>query len=178
MTKKTAFLFVLLCILALGCIYAGGAVVVQASPYALQVVNYNTGTYTSTYGFGFKAGYRQSISREILIGGDVSFDMYKYNELENRYLVIGFKGVGEYFHYFNKTIFLLCELNAGLDIRKVGDFRDAYFALGAYIGLGYRFNKRIKARFGADLGLAFQKGPETKSTDFTVKPQLGVLITV
>lgn len=52
MARKTIFVLVL-CILALSCVYAGKSnIVIQGSPFSFQNVSTSSGNYRSTYGYG------------------------------------------------------------------------------------------------------------------------------
>ncbi|MBO4393614.1 MAG: hypothetical protein J5800_04650 [Spirochaetales bacterium] len=176
MTRKTV-LVLCLCVLALSCAYAGKAsLVAQISPYSLQSVFINGGTYTSTYGFGIEGGFRYDVWHNVSLGVDVQFDLFKYNEIEGNYTVIGVKAVGGYRHNFSDSFFVNGELGLGVDFRKVVEQAKPYLGMDAFIGCGYALSSMFRATGGVDLGLSFQKGENVKSTDFMVKTKIGMIM--
>lgn len=163
------------CLLALTCAFAGNfSIKAQISPYSLQIITLQAGRYSSTYGFGFKAGARYNITDGLNAGLDVNIDVFNYKEIENKYLVIGFMAKAGYSFDFSEKVFGETEIGLGLDIRKVGDRSHATFGLDMYFGGGYRFTDRISATAGLDLAHGFQ----SKSTDFAAKVLLGTIITL
>ncbi|MBO4278292.1 MAG: hypothetical protein J5891_00595, partial [Spirochaetales bacterium] len=60
--KKSSILVLLLCVVALGCVYADNASIkVQVSPYSLQSINATGGKYISKYGYGANLGFRYKV---------------------------------------------------------------------------------------------------------------------
>ena len=176
MTKKIV-LVLCLCILAITCAFAGKAsLVAQVSPYSLQIVSVEGGTYVSTYGYGAEGGFRYDINSNISAGVDLSLDFFKYKELKSDYIVVGIKAVGGYKYDFSDKFFAKGELGLGIDYRKIGNQAKPYFGMDAFLGCGYVLTEEVKVTGGLDLGLAFQKGESVKSTDFMVKTKIGAVM--
>ena len=56
--KKRTILILLLCIMAMGIVFAGKVnISAQVSPFSVQVVSASNGTFVSTYGFGAGIGH-------------------------------------------------------------------------------------------------------------------------
>ena len=105
---------------------------------------------------------------------DVNMDIYKYRELENKYLVIGFLAKAGYSFDLTEKVYGEAEIGLGLDIRKVGDRKQSTFGLDVYVGAGYRFTDS----FGMTAGLDLEHGFTGISTDFAAKALLGAIITL
>ena len=174
---KKAIIFTLLCIVALCCVYAGKTdIVAQFSPYSLQTVITPDGKYVSTYGFGAKAGFRTNVLDNLTAGLDLDAGIYKYVELESDYNVVGIRAVAGYSYEFVSKLYAEADLGIGFDYRQVGSVSKIYFGIDAYFGIGYRVSEDFAVTLGADLGLGFQPGKKSKSTDFAVKTQAGILL--
>jgi hypothetical protein len=175
--KRKIIITTVLCLIALSCAFAGKfSITAQFSPYSLQSVAMESGIHYSSYGFGFKAGARYKILDRLDVGLDVSLDSYKYKALDSNYLVIGFMAKTGYVFDFTDKVFGRAEAGLGLDIRKIGDRKQAAFGFGVYLGGGYRFTDRISATAGVDLAYGFQNGKNANSTDFAAKMQLGAIV--
>ncbi len=178
MARKTIFVLVL-CILALSCVYAGKSnIVIQGSPFSFQNVSTSSGNYRSTYGYGAKAGYRYEVLNNLSVGADLDLSIFKFNELEKDYMVLAFRAVGGYRFDISGAIYAKCELGAGVALRSIGDKRQAVVDLQADIDAGFRISDRFAITAGAGLELGFQKGRSDSSTDFAVKTEVGLDISL
>ena len=170
--KRKAFLAAVFCLIILSCVSAGKfSIVGQVSPYSLQTVTLQSGRHSSSYGFGFTAGGRYNIIDNLTAGIDFNLDVFKYREIENKYLVIGFMAKAGYSFDFSDKVFGEIGAGLGLDIRKIGDRSQAAFGLEMYFGGGYRFTDRISATAGLNLEHGFQGN----STDFAARFRLGAV---
>ena len=170
--KRKAFLAAVFCLIILSCVSAGKfSIVGQVSPYSLQTVTLQSGRHSSSYGFGFTAGGRYNIIDNLTAGIDFNLDVFKYREIENKYLVIGFMAKAGYSFDFSDKVFGEVGAGLGLDIRKIGDKSQAAFGLEMYFGGGYRFTERFSATAGLDLEHGFQGN----STDFAARFRLGAV---
>ena len=178
MSKKIIMIPVL-CIFILSCAFAGKiSIVGQISPYSLQTVTMQSGRYVSTYGFGIKAGARYNVWDNLDVGADFNFDLFRYRELDNSYLVFGFMAKALYKFDFSEKVFGQAELGLGLDIRKIGQNAQAAFGAEIYFGGGYRFSDMVSATAGLDMEHAFLKGKTSSSTDFAAKLALGAVVSL
>lgn len=176
MVKKT-MVVLCLCVVALSCAFAGkSSLVLQASPFSYQNVSVSSTNYKSTYGFGFKAGYRYEVIKNLTVGADVDLNLYDYNELDNKYVVVGMRAAGAYAFDFSDAFYGKAGLGFGVAIRAIGSKSQAAFDMQADFDLGYRLSERLSITAGTDLELGFQKGKNSKSTDFAVKVETGVEI--
>jgi|GEM_PF-2269690 hypothetical protein len=174
MSKKIVFVL-LLCIVALSCAYAGKAVIVaQASPFSFQSVAASGGTYKSTYGFGASGGIRVDLWKNVSAGIDLSVGIYKFDELDSDYDVIGLRGVVGYSYDFTDMLFADADFGLGIDIRKVGSAERKSLGMDLYLGCGYWFADELAVTAGADCALGFQVGKNSRSTDFELKTKLGL----
>ena len=178
MAKKTIFVLVL-CILALSCVYAGkSSIVVQGSPYSFQSVSASSGTYKSTYGYGGKAGYRYEVCNNLTVGADFDLSVFKFDELEKNYMVMAFRAVGGYRFDISGVVYAKCEIGAGVALRSIGDRRQAVVDLQADFDAGFRISDSVAITAGAGLELGFQKSRSASSTDFAVKTEVGLDISL
>ena len=178
MAKKTIFVLVL-CIVALSCVYAGkSSIVVQGSPFSFQNVSTSSGNYKSTYGYGGKAGYRYEVLDNLSVGADFDISVFKFDELEKDYIVMAFRAVCGYRFDITGVFFAKFELGAGVALRSIGDRRQAVVDLQADIDAGFRISEGIAIIAGAGLELGFQKGKIVNSTDFAVKTEVGLDISL
>ena len=178
MTRK-ALLIICLCIVALGCAFAGKVdIVAQVSPYSVQSVAASSGKYVSTYGYGFKAGVRYEIVDHFTIGLDAGETLFKFKELAYDYQVIILRAVAGYTYDFTEKLFANAELGAGASFRSIGDKSQTSFGINAYLGGGFRLSKEFTLTLGADLDLGFQNGLKSKSTDFAAKSEVGLLLSL
>ena len=172
MLKKHVLLTVLL-VLAISCAFAGkSSLVLQASPFSYQNVSVSSTNYKSTYGFGFKAGYRYNIVKGLTVGGDVKYSNYKYSELSDRYNVLSFLANAGWTQQLGDLWTLTAEFGLGVQRRSVGSRSIAAFGMNLYTGAGFAVSKNVSVTCGADFGLAFQKG----SKDLSVDVMLGTAI--
>lgn len=176
MTKKV-FLVLCLCVLIVSGAFAAGrfSLVGQLSPYAFQSVKHTSGTYKSTYGYGATVGARYEVLDNVNVGLDVDLTFYKYGELSTNYVVVSAKAVGGYTYKFADKFFAQGELRVGVDERIIGSSHGMYFGCGVKLNAGYIISDAFKVTAGASVDLGFQKGKETKSTDFDVRPSVGVI---
>ena len=178
MTRK-AFLIICLCIVAISCVYAGKVgIVAQVSPYAVQSVAASSGKYVSTYGYGYKAGFRYELFDHFTIGLDAGETLFKFKELGYDYQVISLRAVAGYTYNFTEQLYANGELGAGASFRSVGENTQTSFGINAYLGAGYRLSDELCVTLGADVDLGFQNGLKSKSTDFAVKSEAGLLFSL
>jgi hypothetical protein len=175
--KKT-IIILCVCLVALAGLSADGfsdrlGFLVRATPYALQSVSTTKGSFLSRYGFGFGAGLRYDLTKNIVTGIDLDGAFYNYNELQNQYMVFGVRSIIGYRHEFNEKFYAEGEIGLGASMKMIGGGRAFTFSSHAYAGSGYRFTPKISMTAGVDLGLAFQKRDPDRSTDFEVKIALG-----
>jgi len=164
MLKKRVLLTVLL-VLALSCAFAGNSRIdVKASPYSFQYVKGDK-NYSSTYGFGFEAGYRYNIVKGLTVGGDVKYSNYKYSELSDRYNVLSFLANAGWTQQLGDLWTLTAEFGLGVQRRSVGSRSIAAFGMNLYTGAGFAVSKNVSVTCGADFGLAFQKNFKDLSVD-------------
>lgn len=176
---KKAIIFVLICIVALCCVYAEKVnIVVQVTPYSLQNVAATSGRYTSTYGFGAKAGFRYTVWNNLTAGFDADLTSYRYKELESAYDVIGLRAVAGYVYDFTKKFYAEVELGLGADYRKIASAAMMYFGIDGYLGCGFKFKEEFAINGGVDVGLSFQSGKKSNSSDFSFKARLGFQTTL
>ena len=176
MIVRRIIIALFICLLVLSCVYAGQTSLRgQVSPYSLQGVFIEGEKFYSSYGFAFKGGMRHNILNGLTVGADFNLEIYRYKVLENSYVILGFMPKAGYCLDFSELFFAEAEIGLGLEARKVANKVQAAFGMKLYIGAGYRFNEIISATLGVDLGLGFQKGKNSKSTDFSVQTQLGVI---
>jgi len=176
MVKKT-MVVLCLCVVALSCAFAGkSSLVLQASPFSYQNVSVSGANYKSTHGFGFKAGYRYEVIKDLSVGGDVDFKLYNYDELNRKYVVVGMRAMGSYAFDFSESLYGKVGLGAGLAIRAIGSRSQAAFDMQADFDLGLRLNENVSLTTGVGLELGFQKSKKTNSTDFAVKVETGVAV--
>lgn len=174
MTKK-AFLVLCLCIAAICCAYAGQVEFLgQGSPYSVQCVSTQSGKFDSTYGYGFKVGFRYEATDHFSLGIDASNTMFKFNELDYDYQVLGLRVVGGYTYNFNENLYVNGEVGLGFSFRSIGGKKQRSFGMGAYVGGGFRLSKELALTLGAELDFAFL----SKSTDFAAKSQAGLLLSL
>ena len=176
--KKSSILVLLLCIVALGCVYADNASIkVQVSPYSLQTINATGGKYISKYGYGANLGFRYKVWNNLTAGLDISLSIYDYAELSDLdadYSVTGFRAVAGYSYEFVPKFYGEAELSFGVDIREIAEQSMGTFGLDLYLGAGYRINDEFAVTAGAAGGIGFQVGKKAKSTDFCVKTRVGL----
>jgi len=178
MARKTIFVLVL-CILALSCVYAGkSSIVIQGSPFSFQSVSISSGDYYSTYGYGARAGYRYGVSNNFSVGGDFDLSIFKFNELENNYMIMALRAVLGYRFDISSIIYAKCELGAGVAVRSIGDKRQAVADLQADIDAGFRISDSFAITVGLGLELGFQEKKSASSTDFAVKTEVGLDISL
>jgi len=176
MVKKT-MVVLCLCVVALSCAFAGkSSLVLQVSPFSYQNVSVSSTNYKSTYGFGFKAGYRYEVIKNLTVGADVDLSLYKYKELDKKYVVVGMRATGAYAFDFTEAFYGKAGLGLGLAVRAIGSKSQAAFDMQADFDLGFRLSEKVSITAGTDLELGFQKGKNSKSTDFSVKVETGVEI--
>jgi len=172
---KKLVIFTLVCVLALSCAFAGKASLkFQATPYSLQNVASSSGRFTSTYGFGAKGGFRYSLLDELSVGLDVDLLTYKYKELKTEYSVMGFRAVAGYICNFTSQFCAEAELGLGVDSRQISTTKVLAFAMNGYLGACYKFSDQLAVNGGVDVGLAFQSGKKSKSTDFSFSTKIGI----
>lgn len=172
---KKALIFILLCVVTLCCVYAEKAnLVIQVTPYSLQNVAATSGRFTSTYGFGAKAGLRYNVWKNLTAGVDADLTIYKYKELESDYNVIGVRAVAGYAYDISSIFYAEAELGLGVDFRQIASAGMLYFGMDGYLGGGLRISREFALNCGVDLGLSFQTGKKTNSTDFSVKTRVGL----
>ena len=176
---KKALMVLCLCVLIVTCAFAAGkfSMTGQFSPFAYQNVKHTSGTYKSTYGYGFGVGFRYEAWKNVNLGLDIDMDFYNYDELNSSYDVVSIKAVGGYTYHFGDKFFALGELGVGVDERSIGEVDKMYFGLGVKLGAGYAVTESFKVTAGAAMDLSFQKGKSTKSTDFAIRPTVGVVVT-
>ena len=176
--KKSIIMVLLLCIVALGCVYADNASIkVQVSPYSLQTINATGGKYISKYGYGANLGFRYKVWNNLTAGLDISLSIYDYAELSDLdadYNVTGFRAVAGYSYEFVPKLYGEAELSFGVDIREIAEQSMGTFGLDLYLGAGYRINDEFSVTAGAAAGIGFQAAKKAKSTDFCVKTRVGL----
>lgn len=173
MKKKVVFM--LLCVLVLSCAFAGKASLkFQVSPYSLQSVSATGGKFVSTYGFGFKGGFRYNVWNNLTAGLDLGLSEYKYKELKTEYNVVSLRVIAGYFHDFSSKFYGEAELGLGIDRREISSAHMNTFGMNGYLGCGLKLSDEFSVNGGVDIGLAFQSGKKTKSTDFSFSTRLGI----
>ena len=178
MIKKTIMVLAL-CIIMLSCAFAGKfSITGQVSPYSLQTITMESGRHVSTYGFGANVGAGFNICDNLSVGLDFNFDMFKYAEIDDSYLVFGFMAKAGYMFDFSQKVFGQAQIGLGLDIRKIGPNSQAAFGAEFYFGGGYRFSEKFNITAGLDLEHGFLNGSTSSSTDFAAKIALGTVITL
>ena len=176
--RKVVFVMVL-CFLAMSCAYAGKIdIVAQLSPYSHQSVSMTSGIHHSSYGFNVKGGARYNILDKLTAGLDFDFDLYRYKELAESYLVFGFMAKAGYSFDFTDAVFGETEIGLGLDLRKVGSRTKPSFGVEYYFGGGYRFTDMVSATAGLDLHWGFQEGGGSSSVDIATRIMLGARISL
>lgn len=176
MTGKKIIIALILCLMALLCVWAGQTSLRgQISPYSLQGVFIAGDKYYSTYGFAFRGGMRHNIWNNLTVGADFDLEIYRYKVIDSSYVILGLMPKAGYWLDFSEVLFAEAEIGLGLQARKVANKAQHAFGMKLYLGAGYRFNEKISATLGVDLGLGFQKGKNSSSTDFSVQTQLGVI---
>ena len=174
MTKK-AFLIVCLCIVALCSVYANKlSILAQVTPYSFQNVSATGGKYRSTNGFGMRGGVRYNVWNNLNVGIDAEYSAYKYKELSGDYNVIGLRAVAGYVFDFTEKFYAEAEVGVGMDLRQVDTAKMVNFGLDGYLGCGFRLSDELALNGGAGLGLGFQSGKKSKSTDLAFKTRLGL----
>lgn len=175
---KKSIVFVLVLCLAVLSAYAGSiGVKVQAEPYSLQSVTVTGGRYLSTYGYGVCGGLRYGFTDNLSAGVDIGLDAYKYKELEDidsDYNVTKLRAVAGYKYEFISKLYAEAELGVGADFREIADSSMITFGADAYVGMGFRISNEFAVTAGADVGLSFQSGKKSKSTDFSVTAKAGI----
>ncbi|MBP5163100.1 MAG: hypothetical protein ILP16_09025 [Spirochaetales bacterium] len=175
--KKIFLLDLMLCIMASCFVYAGKVNIAgQVSPFSVQVVSASSGTFVSTYGFGAGGGFRVNVWDNLSVGMDLNLGIYKYDELDSDYMVIGVKALAGYSYDFTEKLFAEADLGVGLDNRRIGSHKQNSFAADLYLGCGYRLSDEFAVTGGVDLGLGLQKGKYSRSTDFEAEARLGLLM--
>ena len=175
--KKRTILILLLCVMAMGLAFAGKVnISAQASPFSVQFVSASNGTFVSTYGFGAGGGIRVNVWDNLSVGMDLNLGIYKYDELDSDYLVIGVKAVAGYSYDFTDKLFAEADLGVGLDNRRIGSLKQNSFAADLYLGCGYWLSDEMAVTGGVDLGLGLQKGKYSRSTDFEAETRMGLLM--
>ena len=160
------------------CAFAEGKVdvVAKVSPYSLQTVHTSDGTYVSDYGYGVAGGIRADVWNNVRAGIDLNIGIYKYDELESDYIVAAFRGVAGYRYDFTDKLYADADFGLGVDLRKCGAVENTSFGMNLYIGCGYRLSDEFAVTAGADAALCLQRSKSSKSTDFAVKAQLGLVM--
>lgn len=180
--KKSIILVLLLCIVAMCCVFADDASIkVQAEPYSLQSVTVTGGRYLSTYGYGVCGGLRYGFTENLSAGVDIGLDVYKYNELQDidsDYNVTKLRAVAGYKYEFIPKLYAEAELGVGADFREIAESSMITFGADAYVGMGFRISNEFAVTAGADVGLSFQSGKKSKSTDFSVTAKAGITATL
>ena len=175
--KKRLFLTLMLCMMVSCLVFAGKVnISAQASPFSLQVVSASNGTFVSTYGFGAGGGFRVNVWDNLSVGMDLNLGIYKYDELDSDYLVIGVKAMAGYSYDFSDKLFAEADLGVGLDNRRIGSLKQNTFAADLYLGCGYWLSDEMAVTGGVDLGLGLQKGKYSRSTDFEAETRVGLLM--
>ena len=175
--KKRLFLTLMLCMMVSCLVFAGKVnISAQASPFSLQVVSASNGTFVSTYGFGAGGGFRVNVWDNLSVGMDLNLGIYKYDELDSDYLVIGVKAMAGYSYDFSDKLFAEADLGVGLDNRRIGSLKQNTFAADLYLGCGYWLSDEMAVTGGVDLGLGLQKGKYSRSTDFEAETRMGLLM--
>ena len=179
---KKSIVFVLVLCLAVLSAFAGSiGVKVQAEPYSLQSVTVTGGRYLSTYGYGVCGGLRYGFTENLSAGVDVGLDVYKYKELQDidsDYNVTKLRAVAGYKYAFLPKLYAEAELGVGADFREIADSSMITFGADAYVGMGFRISNELAVTAGADVGLSFQSGKKSKSTDFSVTANAGITATL
>ena len=174
---KRLFLTLMLCMMVSCLVFAGKVnISAQASPFSLQVVSASNGTFVSTYGFGAGGGFRVNVWDNLSVGMDLNLGIYKYDELDSDYLVIGVKAMAGYSYDFSDKLFAEADLGVGLDNRRIGSLKQNTFAADLYLGCGYWLSDEMAVTGGVDLGLGLQKGKYSRSTDFEAETRMGLLM--
>jgi hypothetical protein len=172
---KKVFVVLFLCIVAMCCVYAGKVgFVAQGSPYSTQTVSSSGEKYVSTYGYGFKVGFRYELFNHFTVGLDASDAIYKYKILEYDYLVIGLRAVVGYTVNFNERFFANCEFGAGFSFRSIGEKRQKSYGINVYLGGGFRLSNELALTLGAEMDY----GRQSKSTDLAFKSQIGLVLSM
>ena len=167
----------MLCMMVSCLVFAGKVnISAQASPFSLQVVSASNGTFVSTYGFGAGGGFRVNVWDNLSVGMDLNLGIYKYDELDSDYLVIGVKAMAGYSYDFSDKLFAEADLGVGLDNRRIGSLKQNTFAADLYLGCGYWLSDEMAVTGGVDLGLGLQKGKYSRSTDFEAETRMGLLM--
>lgn len=172
---KKLVVFMLLCVLVLSCAYAGKASLkFQITPYSLQNVSATSGRFTSTYGYGVRSGFRYNVWKDLTAGLDLGLSEYKYKELQTEYNVVSLRAIAGYTYDFSPKFYGEAELGLGIDRREISSAHMIAFGMNGYIGGGFRASDDFSINIGVDLGLGFQSGKKSKSTDFSFSTRLGI----
>ena len=172
MAHKKPVIMMILLVLALSCVFAGNSsVTVKASPYSYQYVKKDAG-YSSTYGFGFEAGYGYDFCKGLSVGADIKFSDYRFDELSDGYHVISLMPYLGWTGNVGDKVSVTANLGTGMQERIIGDRHALFFAMNLYLGAGYKVTDKVALTAGADLGLAFQEN----SKDLSVDAMLGAAI--
>ena len=179
--KKSIVFVLVLCLVALSAFAGSIGVKVQAEPYSLQSVTVTGGKYLSSYGYGVSGGVRYGFNDYLSAGVDVGLDVYKYKELQDidsDYNVTKLRAVAGYKYAFLPKLYAEAELGVGADFREIADSSMITFGADAYVGMGFRISNEFAITAGADVGLSFQSGKKSKSTDFSVTAKAGITATL
>ena len=175
--KKKVIFTALLCILALSCAFAGKtSFVAQISPYSLQTVPLADKTYVSSYGYGAKGGIRFDVGRNISLGADIEFGVYKFNEFDFDYNVFTGRLLFGYTYNINEKLFAQAEFGLGTEKKQTTEGSINSVGIDMYAGCGYVVSEQLTATLGIDIGAGFQKGNDSIATNFIFKTQLGVIV--
>ncbi|MCR4676459.1 MAG: outer membrane beta-barrel protein [Sphaerochaetaceae bacterium] len=154
--KKRPIVLLVICLITLSCAFASHSVSLQASPYAIQKICFQTSTeYVSEYGWGVKAGYRYSYAESVFVGTDLSFSDYKYDETSSRYMVLSAKAKYGFKIPMN-NFYMDVDMGAGVDLRIFDSIAKFYPSFGVYMGFGYKVSKKVELTAGTDLHVAWQ----------------------
>ena len=178
MSKKTIIALVL-CLVALGCVYAGNSsIVAQVSPYSLQTVSASDGLHVSTYGYGAKVGYRYEVWNDLSVGADVDFSIFRFKEIDSRYKILSARALVGYTYRFTDKVFAQAELGFTMEFRSTANAKDSSVGFNLYLGGGYSFNYTVALTGGVDVGMGFQKGVNGVAPGFELRTQIGALVTL
>lgn len=178
MSKKT-ILALVLCLVALGCAYAGNSsIVAQVSPYSLQTVSASEGLHVSTYGYGAKVGYRYEVWNGLSVGADVDFSTFKFKEIDSGYNILSARALVGCTYRFSDKVFAQAELGFSMEFRSTAHAKGSSVGFNLYLGGGYSFNHTVALTGGVDVGMGFQKGIDGVAPGFELRTRIGALVTL
>lgn len=157
-------------------LYAEGtvnkAISVQLSPYSIQWVNRSSKSYRSNNGVNGLIGYRRSIKDNFHIGADIDYSLYRYDELDELYSIIGLTGLVGLQKDISPKFFLTGELGAGTGIRAIGDVSRFVLGVKLHAGLGYKISESGNIFLGVDAKMGIQDG----SSNIALLPNVGLMM--